>query len=407
MAHTRHNLTRHRHLDHQGGAHLSIVNRGPLIKRLPIRRNSQAEIQTYGADNLYPQMVEEIMHRSHTLKASVITIADFVNGEGFEDEALRELIVNRKGDTAQEMLEKISMTWAMYRRSAALHIQYNLNFQIAEINFVPFRNARLGLANERGNVIDIKVSNNWEKDRNKEFFIEKFDVFNPDPAEIRRQWNRDGFQAFKGQILYLTPDWWVYPFASFDSVLDQAQTQADIGIFNMSMIQNGFMGSKVMNYPGRFKNDEERLEFMASVRSFKGPMGANSTMVVENPALGTGDASSASLMEDLSIPNLDNQYINTEKTSKNAIKETFRIPDEILGIQAEKGIFNQEQVQDAYIYMNSVTKNDRNKLSVFFKKILSLFKEIVTDNYSIKLQQYLEDETLDSQPTPTETLMKN
>ena len=374
------------------------VNRGPIIKRLPTRRDSRYEIVTYGQDNLYPQMAEQIMIRSWTAQRGADVFGNFTNGEGFEDESLDDLIVNRRGESATEvMFQAVKSSYRIYK-GVCLHVQYNGAFEISEITSIPFRNARMKFPNEFGMVDKILLSNNWERDTGKSISIDpvEYDVFNPDPAVIRTQWERDGFQNYKGQILYHTPEKWVYPLTIFDPVLDQAQTQADIGIFNLSSIQNGFYASKIMKYPGEFNNDDEKQEFLNQLRGFKGPIGGNSLLVLEAAKLAGADGQLPTLLEDLTIPSMDRLFELTEKNVKMAIQENFGFPREVMAISPESGMFNQENMRDAYIYSNTITKNDRKAISRLFEKVLSLFKEQVTDNYDIKPEQYMENEAIDN-----------
>src|SRR5204862_8155453 len=87
---------------------------------------------------------------------------------------------------------------------------------------------------------------------------------------------------YKGQIFYWTPEEGQYPKMVFDPVFDQAQTQAQIGILDLAMEQNGFKAGHAIFYPGKFETKKEEQEFKDDVNSFTG-QGAGGALIIENP----------------------------------------------------------------------------------------------------------------------------
>ena len=137
-----------------------IVTQKPIIKRVPQWLNFIADITTYGADNLYPQRIEEIMFRSALTNSGIERIADFVMGDGFSENG--DLIMNDKGQTANDILRMISIDVAKYKASFAFHVNWNLLGEITDIAVNEFKFIRYGLPDEMGVHHDAKVNINWE-----------------------------------------------------------------------------------------------------------------------------------------------------------------------------------------------------------------------------------------------------
>ncbi|HUQ67169.1 MAG TPA: hypothetical protein VM101_13490, partial [Flavitalea sp.] len=189
------------------------------------------------------------------------------------------------------------------------------------------------------------------------------------------------------QILYWTPKPGVYPKSRFDAVFDNAQTQAEIGVFQVSGIQNRFSAQHIFKYPGRFEDEKKKNEFIDKLHELQGASANGKTLVVEDPAGEQGQESH--LIESIQMQNTDKMYEFTSKDARNSIRETLAVPAPILGQLPEGGMFNQEQIEDSYKYMNAMTQGDRDQLERIFKKILTYWHQPVSfSSFKIKLVQY-------------------
>jgi len=367
--------------------------REPYLKRLPTLVFTAWGIQTYDLDNLYPQRADEVRKRSFTLKAAVDRTAEFIEGEGFEDPKLAELVLNSEGQTANDVLDFIAKDKACF--GFALHFKYNpFTYKIMEVTPLKFMYCRLGLPDFEGNVSEIKYSRNWEQDPNKElhyhFRIDTYPIFDPSPETVRREIEHYGIEDYPGQILYWTPEMGVYPSATFDAVFDNAQTQSEVGVYQLATIQNDFGIEKIFKYPGKFDTTEEKTKFKEELNENKGAKGAKSTLVVEAP----DGLSENALIESIQMQNTDKMYEFTSQDVRNAIRESMSVPAAILGQLPEAGMFNQQDITESYNYFNAITRGHRNQISRVFKKIFKYWKDQVQiSTFDIIPQEY---KTVDS-----------
>lgn len=375
--------------------------REPLIKRIPVVVDRTDGIQRYDADNLYPQRVEEIYKRSYTAKRCVNKLAEFTDGDGFVNPELSKIVLyNRHNQriTLGKALKDASFSKSLFS-GFAFHIGYNLNYKISSIKPIPFKFCRYSLpSDELGNVAEIAYSTNWEQDRVKDLSpfkeIEFYPVYNPDPEVIREQIDAyGGVFNYPGQILYWTPEFGQYPECTFDVVLDQAQIQADTAVYELSEIQNGFRAGHVVNYPGTFDDASQKREFKKQIDEFKGPQGAG-FMVVENPQ----GIDLRNLVVSVEQPDVHAKLEGIAKRNRDGITQAFGFPPGIMGILPESGMFNQEQIEEEYKYVNAFTRGERELMKEIFSELMSHWWQPVNADFTIKEQSYITTVSASSSP---------
>ena len=147
-------------------------------------------IQAFGEENDYPQRVIEIVNASGTGGACVDVYSKFISGKGFADKNLYKLIVNDNRQTADYLLNQVSKDFSY--GCFAVHVNYNANYQIVEIQHVPWETVRFEKLNDEGEFWKVATHPDWGKRQTelrkwKKTDIEFFDLYNPDPIEIERQ----------------------------------------------------------------------------------------------------------------------------------------------------------------------------------------------------------------------------
>lgn len=387
----------------------------PLLKRVPIVVDTYEKIQRYDIDNLYPQRVEEIAKRSYTTQSVIKRVADFLNGDGFVDPELGKIIVNDAsffGTSLNKLLTQISFTYATWN-SIALHIGYNLNYRISSITHIPFSYCRMGLHDQDGRVREIKYSTNWERDGRKEVSgrqVYDYPVFNPDPDVIAAEIEEaGGIDNYRGQILYITPEFYQYPLCSFDAVIDHAQAQSELGMAKVSNTQNSFLATMAILYPGEFESESERQQFQDLIANKSGARNMGSRIGLQDRS---GTKKASDIFQPLSPPNLDRLYEFTEKSVVDAIMENEAMPKEILGVRPDTGMFNQANMEQAYTYYNSITRNRRASISEVIAMLMMNWENPVITDAAIAPQKYVQDGqtssiTSSSQPQAVNESLKN
>ena len=72
-------------------------------RRIDISYIQSLGIQSYGDDNLYPQTLRNIIAASSTGSECSERFADFIEGNGFMNEQFSSYVVNRRGQTSDDI----------------------------------------------------------------------------------------------------------------------------------------------------------------------------------------------------------------------------------------------------------------------------------------------------------------
>ena len=224
-------------------------------RRIDTSYIKRLNIQSYGDDNLYPQSLRMIIANSSTGSECAERYASFIEGNGFRDVFFSETVINRRGDTADDIHALVCQDVADYD-GLALHVNYNIMGEIVEIHHVPFENCRLQEEDDNGYIAKITVHPDWtgKKTRNgktikvDEKNVDKIDVFNPRKEVILSQIEAaGGIEFYKGQIL------WVsgmgrnqYPRSRADRVVTEMSTDEGLSNVKYRNVRNNFMPSGML-----------------------------------------------------------------------------------------------------------------------------------------------------------------
>lgn len=340
---------------------INTIQRTVFVERLPNPLDIKTFVRDYlpfDFDNLYPNKIKAIADRSGSTKTAIGTLSSFISGEGFGDD-INELILNDEKQTFWDILRFITTTRAMFD-GICLHFNYNLLGEIIEINEINFEALRYSPDMDK-----VILNQDWRRYNKKKVTV--YDVFNP--GAVLEQMKRDGgTENYKGQVLYWTPrkqD--VYALCRFDSVLDDAQFEAESKIYKLSCIQNDFAIGGIIKYPYQFDNTKEINKLKSNVKQSKGSRNAGKNWLLPI----TNEMVNSKLFEPISRNNIDGLFTNQNKESKFNIYAAFQQPPILNGI-ATQGMFNQESFEDAFNYYNSYVETDRKEIEKILSEIISV-----------------------------------
>ena len=340
-------------------------------QRIDVSYLSTLEIKSYGANNLYPQQAKAILDSSSTGAQCADRYARFIEGEGLENKALYDLVLNRNGETTDDILSAICQDLANYG-GFALHVNYNVACEICEVQFVPFENCRLSECDDAGYIGYIVTHPDWtgKGTRNGKTLkvnkdtITTFDRFNPNPDIVRAQIIASGgIEYYKGQIM------WVsmagrdrYPLPKYDRVLTDLST--DEGLANIkfrnarcNFLPSAFVVSKMSQ--ALTEEDEAKQEVMSkgfaeSLEQFQGDETSNVliSMTIAN------EEEKPEIIE-FPTKNFDKEFSVTDASVVERIYCAFE-QEPFLCVRLGKVGFSGTLIHDCYTYYSSlVTKEQR------------------------------------------------
>ncbi|KKM71789.1 hypothetical protein LCGC14_1427140 [marine sediment metagenome] len=364
-------------------AGLLFAKRRVNYKRLPQQIDVAKEIHAYDLDNLYPQRIKELHYRSPLAKAAVEVQADFIAGDGWENETAGETIANSDGYTFNDLLNFLSQDYSLFL-GLSIHFNFNGLGQVIEANFLPFEYVRFGLPSPMGKHSNVKVSNNWEQASQKNKLDSlispvTYPLYNPFTAGM------EALVGPGGQVLYFTtvPD--LYPLSSIDAIADTVQTDAEIMRYELNNTRSGYHGGLFYHYPNDVEEgSEEEDRIVETVSQMSGSDGPGIMVTFGDEEYKLSDN-----IVTIDDPTISDLYEGVSSRIEKTVVQNFAIPQQLVGIQADSSVFSQAVMQDGFIYYNIRTRKFRNNMARIFKSFGELWHEGPLDFGKIKEREYI------------------
>lgn len=362
-------------------------------------------IQTYGEDNLYPQTFRNILAASSTGAECLDRFADFIEGNGFRDVPFSESVVNRKGDTADDIHALVCRDVAYYN-GLALHVNYNIYGDIVELHHVPFENCRLAESDDNGYVGKIAIHPDWsgQKTRGGKVIkvakenIDYIDVFNPDKRVVAAQIEAaGGIEYYKGQVLWVSlsgKD--IYPTGKGDRVVTEMSTEEGLANVKYRNVRNNFLpAAMIFTKKGTnitFDQDGNEIDSRDDDDSF-----SDSLLQLQ------GDTNCGKLMEvtletdedkpevvTLNSQNYDKEFTVTDISVTERIYSAFG-QEPWYCIRIGKVGFSGDILEDAFEYYNSIVSKQQRLIERTFARVFRHFYEAVnaSNDFSVEPLKYV------------------
>lgn len=389
---------------------MNINNVKRSSKRLTVSYLSTLNIQAYGKDNLYPQRMLDLILNSPTGGGCYDRYQTFIEGNGLNDTKFSEYVVNRAGDTVDDIYRLISQDMALFH-GFALHVNYNLACEIVELQHIPFQNCRLEEETESGHVTYINVHPDWSGHKTRKGHkilvdkknVEKIYTFNPIKSVILSQIVASGgIDKYKGQILWFSMDGrFEYPKPIYDKAVTNLSTDEGLDNVKYRNTRNNFLvAGMLMHKKGvttDFDDDGEKQEdstvdetdFSKSLDIFQGDV--NACAIIDVTYQSEEDKPEFVPFES---KNLDNRFDSTEKSVTERIYSAFGQEPWYL-IRTGKTGWSGTAVQEAYEYYNSYVSRERRAISREIKKIFDHWFEEVNSSgdYSVQPLVYVTNQS--------------
>lgn len=349
-------------------------------RRIDTRYISALGLQSYGADNLYPQHLAEITAASGTATTCLSRYAKFIEGYGFLDDVLAEARFNRAGTTGDDLLHSVAQDVAQYG-GFALHVNYNVFAQVTEINYVPFESCRLEECDDDGVVGHVVTHVDWtgRSTRNGQVLrvtaenVKRFPVFDPRSEVVARQIEAvGGIDNYDGQLAWFSMDGRdVYPTPIYDAAITDISTDEGLGNIKYRNARNSFLISCMLitrrNEPRIDENGYQQSESMISdddLRAFAGDENASKIMAVELESM-------EDKPEVVEFPsrNFDKDFSVSEQSVIERIYAQFH-QELFYSIRIGKLGFSGQVMQDAFEYYAGEVTNEQRFISRGFGEIL-------------------------------------
>ena len=362
--------------------------------RLDVSYIRQLGIQSYGDDNLYPQTLRQIVQASATGSECMERYADFIEGYGFRDVPFSEYVVNRRGDTVDDIHELVCKDVAMYN-GFAIHVNYNINGQIVELHHVPFENCRLLDEDSMGYVGKIAVHPDWSGKKIRDTrplrvskeTIDYIDVFNPRKEVVLAQMEYSGgVEFYKGQILWVSGSGKnTYPLGRADRVATEMSTDEGLANVKYRNVRNNFFpaGIMVTRKAASFDNGdrfEDDNDFQEVIKQMQGDTNVSKILEVQIE----NDEEKPEFLE-MQSKNYDKEFSVTDTSVVERIYSAFG-QEPWYCIRIGKVGFSGDILRDAFDYYNSIVTKHQRMIERVFDRVFGYWFEVAntSGDYSVK-----------------------
>lgn len=374
-------------------------------RRLDANYSYALDIQTYGDDNLYPQTLRDIISASSTGSECSDRFADFIEGNGFNNELFSGYVVNRKGQTADDIHALVCKDVSLYN-GMALHVNYNVYGEIVELHHIPFENCRLLEEDDNGYVAKIAVHPDWtgKKTRKGKAIrvtkenIDYIDVFNPVKEVVLAQIeSAGGIEYYKGQVLWVSMAGNnIYPIGKGDRVVTEMSTDEGLANVKYRNVRNNFLPSgMVITKKGThttFDENGKEVEDASGNDSF-------SDMLVQLQ----GDTNSNKLLDvtlesdeekpefvPIVTQNYDKEFTVTDASVVERIYSAYG-QEPWYCIRIGKVGFSGDILEDAFEYYNSIVSKQQRLIERTFERLFRYWYEVAnpSNDYSVQPLKYV------------------
>lgn len=322
------------------------------------------EYMYYGEKNLFPQQLIELYDSSAMHHTAIQAIKDGIIGDGID--IIGGEYINSKGETVDEVFEKIALDYAIYNGYSVNVVWNKEGTRIAEIYHLPFANIRSGKQNEEDEITEYFYSSDWAN-------VRKYK-----PVAYRAYDATDNKGDNASQIYYCfnyTPGNDVYPLPAYVGALNDIELDSRVSRFHNANISNGLAPSMFVQFRNGIPTPEERRMIYNEIEdTFTGQDNAGRFFLAFSEP---GKELEVTPIENAN----DDYYITLEERISSRILTAHRITSPLLlGIKDSAGFSsNADEIMIAYShFMNTVVEPKRKKILSTYAYLLKQFGLNVT-----------------------------
>ncbi|RIV19715.1 hypothetical protein DYU11_22565 [Fibrisoma montanum] len=349
-----------------------------VAKRPPATKSKVAGFLGFGKDDLFPQKLLELLDESDTAGACIDARTEFIQGNGFTDRTLADMVVNRHGQTLDQVLADVAEDVSIFE-TITLLISYNGLGEIAGIRHVPFEQIRLKEPDDFNNITHAGIfpykGSELFKNRRDEHTV--LPLFNPDPVVVMTQIDEAGGLAkYYGQLLYLPLNRLrgnFYPVPRWFRAEKSIQTERELINYDWKTTVNGFNISGLFAYLGSEEDvpDEETLEYQLSEHQGS----ENSGSIVTIKARDKDELEQMKFF-DVTGAHLADRYNSTNDRVQARIARNMRVPNELANMRRQGGImFSADELKVASQMLQQNVNQLQRKVKTCFENLLMYWRD--------------------------------
>ena len=335
---------------------------------------SVREYLKWGDDNRYPHRLLLAVAGSGTASVCVEKKAKIIQGNGFNDDTFYQAPVNRRGQTADDLLGLVASDLAALEGFALL-VNINANGHPGEVLHVPFEKWRptkdLTWCFVVNNTKDLEKTSNLRRTDAVKYRV--FDPRETPESRLARIGGPDKVPAYGGEV-------YVYFHRRkganhhprpIDAVLVDLLAEAALKRARHNDAARGFTAKVMITEIGNAQPTAEQLAADdAKYSEFIGPEGGE--ILLQYAAT----AESKPLIEPFKAPDAGDRYVRDGADIQSSIRRTFELPDILYGDSVAGKLGQTDEFDNAVRYAQRLVVNiDQRAIERGFKAVFSEFQD--------------------------------
>ena len=341
----------------------------------PIRSVNTKDWLRWGADDRYPNRTRELVGASGTAASAVATKAKLIEGNGFADATFWKSIINRKGQTLDQLVRLHSDDLA---RLSALAFLVNINGAgyACEVLHLPISQWRPGLPDDTGRVEVAFQFYSPVKGKTKKPTAHL--VFDPREAPADRaaralSWP-GGLAAYPGEIYYYVhPGAGYLPTVSYDAAMVDIETEGLLKKSRRADIKGGYAGRTLITEYGSEDPSQEKMD--ADAEKYQPFVGQDvgDRVVIQ----WAKDKDSKPTIDQVETPDASDRYAKDGGQLRLDIRAVFQIPDILYGEAIAGKLGLSTEFEDAITYaQNFVVNTDQRAIETAYAEVFGEFQPL-------------------------------
>lgn len=292
---------------------------------------------SYGENNKFPFYLYDLYRDVSTLHSIIEGMVDYILGD--------KIISNTDKMTNDEIIElikDISLSYVIFG-GFAINVIRNKVGDVYKLEALDFRNVR---SSKNGDVLYYSEDfNNKSYGRSKYIAYPKFGEDDKNPNSI---------------FYYKNNKYQVYPIPMWNGALKACEIEKSIDEYHLNNINNGFMGSVMVNLNNGTPDDEIKKEIEKNFNEkFCGK--ENSGRVVISYS---DDKDHAATIDKIDTEDYSERYKSLAERSREQIYCSFRATPSLFGLPSDNKGFSAEQYQDQFVLFNKTVISPIQKIMV-------------------------------------------
>lgn len=312
------------------------------------------EYVLWGDKNGYPEYLAELFAQCVTLHSVILGSIDYVAGNGATlGVTLGENgTVNRKDMTAHELVKALARNAFIYG-GFALQVIRDKGGNVRELYPINLRFLRSDKENEV-----FWYSEKWKTSGSVKTV--RYPKFIPG-AVAQEDKIPDSIYFFKGDVDT------TYPQTLWAAAVKDCEVERSIDEFHLNNINNGFMGSYIVNFNNGIPTDEMKKEIEKMFnQKFAGKDNAGRIMFSWNNSKDT-----ATTLQKMEVSDYGEKYQTLAKHVERSIYKAFRANPNLFGLATESNGFNSEEYESAFkLFNRTVIRPVQQSICYALDKIL-------------------------------------